>query len=370
MRTSIVIATHNEGSALLQTVQSCIESSEGLEYEIIIADDASSDNSPDEVMTRFPQIRLIRHQNRQGVSPTRVLGARKASGDVLIFLDGHTNPLPGALQRLVEDVELANGEAIVTPAIPSLEERTWKPELDRVGYGYGLQLETLQRKWVTLGEMRNIRLAHREFFESPAFIGAAVALSRSLYFRLRGFDAHMKYWGVEDLDLSLKCWLMGSRILHDPRTVVAHRFQVKFQNYELPIEHVIANHCRCARKLFTRAVWADWLQRFRRSQLEPECDQRRQQWTEAWKIFVEGRDSLEQERRYLQSHKLYDEFWYADRFNLEWPKNKGANVRNRPEVTMRTGQPPPNDVTPTVAPDGRLNFPLPSIAPSIRVIKE
>jgi len=370
MRTSIVIATHNDGRPLLQTVQSCIESSATLEYEIIIADDGSSDNCPDEAVARFPQIRLIRHQSRQGVSPTRVLGARQASADVLIFLDGHTKPLPGALQRLVEDVELANGEAIVTPAIASLEVRTWTPMLDHVGYGYGLKLETLQRKWVKLGEMHSVRLARRELFESPAFIGAAVALSRSLYSRLRGFDAHMKYWGVEDLELSLKCWLMGSRILHDPRSVIAHRFQTKFQNYEVPSEHVIANHCRCARKLFTRPVWEDWLQRFIRSQLEPQCDRRRQQWTEAWKIFDEGRDSVEQERRYVQRHKLHDEFWYADRFNLEWPKKKGANARNRPVLTMQMGQRSPNEIMPTVAPDGCLNYLSPSIAPSIPVVKE
>jgi hypothetical protein len=163
--------------------------------------------------------------------------------------------------------------------------------------------------------------------------------------------------------------LMGSRILHDPRSVIAHRFQVKFQNYEVPAEHVIANHCRCARKLFTRAVWAEWLRRFRQLQLEPECDQRRQQWTEAWKIFADGRDSVEQERHYVQNHKIYDEFWYADRFNLDWPKKKGAKARNRPVVTMRTGQPPSNDVTPTVAPHGCLNFILPSIAPSFPVIR-
>src|SRR4051794_4413722 len=102
MRMSIVIATHNDGRALLQTVQSCIESSAKRDYEIIIADDASADNSPDEAVARFPQIRLFRHQSRQGVSPTRVLGARHATADVLIFLDGHIKPLPGALQRLVE----------------------------------------------------------------------------------------------------------------------------------------------------------------------------------------------------------------------------------------------------------------------------
>ena len=75
MRTSIIIAAHNEGDALWQTVRSCVETCGGLDYEIVIADDASVDDSVEEVRRRFPPSAVVRHDERRGAAPTKDLGA-------------------------------------------------------------------------------------------------------------------------------------------------------------------------------------------------------------------------------------------------------------------------------------------------------
>jgi glycosyltransferase involved in cell wall biosynthesis len=64
VRTSVIIAAHNEGPSLRKTVQSCIETSAGLDYEIIVSDDASNDGSIDEVEQRFTQVRIHGGFNR------------------------------------------------------------------------------------------------------------------------------------------------------------------------------------------------------------------------------------------------------------------------------------------------------------------
>ena len=61
------------------------------------------------------------------------------------------------------------------------------------------------------------------------------ATGRELYDKLHGFDPHMFVWGVEDVDLALRCWLMGHPILHDPEPCISHRFRRTFDNYEVPI---------------------------------------------------------------------------------------------------------------------------------------
>ena len=45
MRASLVIAAHNEGERLWKTIRSCVTACAGFEREIIIADDASDDDS-------------------------------------------------------------------------------------------------------------------------------------------------------------------------------------------------------------------------------------------------------------------------------------------------------------------------------------
>ena len=225
MRASLIIAAHNESDRLWRTVASCVETSAGLDCEIIVADDASWDDSIEETLRRFPQVRVVRHEERKGVSPTKDLGARHARGEVLIFLDGHTKPEPGAIQRLIEDVERLKGEAIITPTVTGLCVTRWKSSDHQQGHGYSLELERLDCAWLPLKSLRQHPHQGRLFYESPALIGCAFAVHRELYDDLRGFDPHMLCWGVEDLDFGLKCWLMGHPILHDPEPVIGHRFQ-------------------------------------------------------------------------------------------------------------------------------------------------
>ena len=96
-----------------------------------------------------------------------------------------------------------------------------------------------------------------EFYESPALIGCALAISRALYEELLGFDTGMKEWGVEDLDFGLKAWLMGSMVLNDPKALIGHRFRRAFDNYTVGAVHPLANQLRMARKHFTESVWLD-----------------------------------------------------------------------------------------------------------------
>jgi glycosyltransferase involved in cell wall biosynthesis len=181
MRASIVIAAYNEGESLWQTIGACVETSAGLDQEIIVADDASFDGSVEEARRRFPRVRVVRHDRRRGTSPTKDLGARQARGDVLVFLDGHTNPEPGAVRRLVEDVEHLKGQAIVTPAIAALDTRRWRNTLSQVGHGYFLDLEQFHSGWLPLAELREAHDGPRKFYESPALIGCAAAVGRELY---------------------------------------------------------------------------------------------------------------------------------------------------------------------------------------------
>ena len=105
MRTSVVIASHNEGDQLWQTVGSCLETTRELDCEIVVADDASTDGCVEEMQRRFPDVRVVRFPERRGVSPTKDLAARSSRGEILIFLDAHCKPEPGAIPRLVSDID-------------------------------------------------------------------------------------------------------------------------------------------------------------------------------------------------------------------------------------------------------------------------
>jgi GT2 family glycosyltransferase len=370
MRASVIIAAHNEGRRLARTVESVIEGAGSLDYEIIIADDASDDASIEESVRRFPRVRVVRHDptvasslresaslrntttdlsrsespRPLGCSPTKDLGARHARGDVLVFLDGHTLPDADAIRRLVEDVERTAGQAIITPRIVGLDAERWKLNRSQRGYGYRLDLETMSAGWLPLSHLKPVRQGGREFYESPAFIGCAFAISRELYDKLHGFDSHMFVWGVEDVDLSLRCWLLGHPILHDPEPCVGHRFRRTFDNYEVPREHVVANQIRMAFKCMSPSPFADWTDRARQRYSIALPDHPEGLWTAAWTLFEQHCGSAETERAHLHARRIHDELWYAARFQLGWPRLAGEGLEPGGEMFAMmegTSAPPP-----------------------------
>jgi len=340
MRLSLIIASHNEGERLSRTVHSCQETCGRLEHEVVIADDASTDGSVDEVARRFPRVRIVRQDKREGASSTKALGAQHARGEVLVFLDGHTKPEYGAIARLVEDVESLSEPAIVTPQIASLDTNRWRNDFSQCGNGYFLEFQGFDCGWKGLQELKEVREGRRRFYESPALIGCALAVRRDLYEKLWGFDRHMRFWGVEDLDFGLKCWLLGHRILHDPQAVVGHRFRAHFDNYSVPLEHVVVNQLRMARKNFTPTVWAEWLDRCRQQHGGGLAGHPEGLWASVWHLFNADRSSAEQERSYLHANRVYDEFWYANRFGLPWPRLQSGTVFPRAAFSLAASPSP------------------------------
>jgi GT2 family glycosyltransferase len=320
MRASIIIASHNEGDLLANTIESCIETTAGMDYEIIVADDASTDGSAEAAARRFPMVRLHRNRKRQGASPTKHLGSQQARGEVFLFLDGHSKPEQGSLVQLARGVEETEGQAVITPRILALDTVRWKNMATQTGHGYAFDLRTVASHWVALENLKKSALGRGQFFESPALIGCALAVSRPVYERVWGFDPNMKFWGVEDLDFSLKCWLLGHPILHDPEAGVGHRFQESFDRYSVPMEHIVVNELRLAYKNFTHAVWGAWLEDSRERHAGTLPDNPEGLWAHAWELFKAGEDSAHQERSYLHARRERDEFWYAERFGLTWPQ--------------------------------------------------
>ncbi len=316
MRASIAIAAHNEGPRLWKTVRSCLETLEDLDAEVVVVDDASVDDSVVQLARTCPTARIVRHDRRWGISASKDHAARSSLGRTIIFLDGHCKPEPGALCRLIESVEAHEGQAVVTPCVPRLDCEAWKPSFSELGFGFRFELERFDCEWVGLQALK----PRGGLFETPAFVGCCVAMSRALYDDVLGFDRYMVQWGQEDLDFSLKTWLMGYSILNDPRSIISHRFRDDFDNYSVAEESTVVNTLRAARKNFTDAVWEEWLPKYRGRRFSRSAAE----WEAGWRIFEELRPSLEEERSQLLERRKHDEHWYAEKFGLPWPVREAS----------------------------------------------
>lgn len=101
---SLIIPAHDEERLIGRTVRNlrAAGAEAGLEFEVVVADDASSDRTGP--VAEEAGARVVRHERRQ-IAATRNLGARAAKGELLIFVDADTWPSGIALRQVVEAIE-------------------------------------------------------------------------------------------------------------------------------------------------------------------------------------------------------------------------------------------------------------------------
>lgn len=92
---SVVIPCYNAASYIAGTLRSVLMQ-EGVELEVIVVDDGSTDGSPELVCREFPQVIVLRQPNR-GVAAARNLGIERASHAWVAFVDADDIWLPGKL---------------------------------------------------------------------------------------------------------------------------------------------------------------------------------------------------------------------------------------------------------------------------------
>ncbi|TND05923.1 MAG: glycosyltransferase [Bacteroidetes bacterium] len=88
MLVSVIITAYNYGRYLERCIRSCeSQSLDRSQYEIIVVDDASTDETPHILDNYADTIRAFRMEKNAGLSESRNFGIRKAKGQYVVFLD-------------------------------------------------------------------------------------------------------------------------------------------------------------------------------------------------------------------------------------------------------------------------------------------
>lgn len=97
---SVIIPTFNSS----QTIKACLESltKQNLKPEIIVVDDGSKDNTKT-IIQSFTQVKLLT-QIHQGPGVARNLGAKKAKGEIVVFVDADMEFDKNFLQDLTKPI--------------------------------------------------------------------------------------------------------------------------------------------------------------------------------------------------------------------------------------------------------------------------
>lgn len=108
---SIIIINYNTFLITCNCIKSIYEHTKGIEFEIILVDNASTESDPEKFKENFPGIDLIKSNVNTGFAGGNNLGIAKANGDTILLMNSDT--------YLIEDSVSKAGK--------------YMPALDRVG---------------------------------------------------------------------------------------------------------------------------------------------------------------------------------------------------------------------------------------------
>ena len=105
MKLSIVIVNWNTADLLLKCLASIYQNSPSFSFEVIVVDNASSDDSSKRVKIEFPQVILIASDKNLGFGPGNNLGIQQAKGQYILLLNPDTEVIGPTLQTCVDYLE-------------------------------------------------------------------------------------------------------------------------------------------------------------------------------------------------------------------------------------------------------------------------
>lgn len=209
---SVIVLNYNT----CEHLEACFRSLQQLIYpadklELILVDNASTDPSVATMQAHFGDVRLIVNDQNYGFSQGNNIGAEKAAGECLAFLNPDMRVEPRWLIELARLLLTDAEVAAVGSKILSWDGQT----IDFGGgaanfYGYGYQLGRGQAP-AAFNQIKPILFA----------CGGAMLVRRRLFLEAGGFDADFFAY-YEDLDLGWRLWVLGYKVLFAPASVTYH----------------------------------------------------------------------------------------------------------------------------------------------------
>ena len=90
MQLSIIIVNYKSADLLTDCIQSVLANTKNIDFEIIVVDNASGDNSREIILQKFPSVRWIQMDYNAGFARANNEGIRQSQAPIVLLLNSDT----------------------------------------------------------------------------------------------------------------------------------------------------------------------------------------------------------------------------------------------------------------------------------------
>ena len=225
MKLSVVIVNYNVKHFLEQCLNSLEQAAAGIDYEIIVVDNASTDGSTEYITARFPKVKWMACRENNGFSKGNNIAIAQSKGEYILMLNPDTIVTKEAIEGCIEFMD-KNADAGACGAYMLRTNGTFAPESRRalptpfVAFCKMSGLSKLFPKSRTFGRYYMQYLDKNEVNQIEIISGAYMMLRHKTIKKTGALDEDFFMYG-EDIDLSYrilksgyKNYFLPLRILH------------------------------------------------------------------------------------------------------------------------------------------------------------
>ncbi len=212
-RVSIVIVNYN-GKEWLKI---CLATLRNITYktvEIIVVDNASSDESVSYLHKNFPKVIIIESSTNVGFAQANNLGVARATGEYVLLLNNDTKVAPDFLNHMVVAMDKDESIGVVQSAIFLLED---SKRFDSIGAFF---------TWTGFLYHFGYNQMYEKMYDKQLFLytakGACMLIRKKIIDEIGLF--HPEYFAYfEETDFCHRVWLSGYKVVYEPRAVIWHK---------------------------------------------------------------------------------------------------------------------------------------------------
>jgi GT2 family glycosyltransferase len=217
---SIIIPHYNGEDLLYNCIDSIYKNISIKDFELIVVDNASTDDSINRIKSSFESVKIISSNSNLGYSGGCNLGATHASGKYLLFLNNDTEHSSEWIEKLVHFLDSNSNIAAVQPKILNIYN---KKLFDYAG-GTGGFIDKFCFPFVQGRIFDTLEEDHGQY-NNPSKIfwasGAAIMIRSNVFKELEGFDKiYFSY--MEEIDFCWRVQSLGHEVWSFPSSYIYH----------------------------------------------------------------------------------------------------------------------------------------------------
>ena len=225
MQLSVIILNYNVRYFLEQCVLSVQKALEGIDGEIIVIDNASSDESCEMMKAKFPQIKLIENKDNLGFPKGNNIGVAQAKGEYVCILNPDTVVAEDTFFKILNSQLVTRNSQLGIIGCKLIDGAgNFLPESKRgvpTPWVAFTKIFGLYKISNYFGKYYAQHLSENESGKVDILVGAFMVMKRELYLEIGGFDENCFMYS-DDIDLSYLVLKSGKSNYYFHETSVIH----------------------------------------------------------------------------------------------------------------------------------------------------